>query len=285
MTDGSSKMPPEDHDSPRFGVLEAGLWMLGTLLAFSLLVMALGALLPGALRDLVTLGGLSAAAFLSASALLLAPSRNGAPRLAFRRVPSWVLAFCLLLGACSQIPARRVALLVETLAPTPAAELAERAQMLRPAGLAHGIMLTLILVLLVPLGEEVFFRGAIFGALRRGRETLRRAAWISGVGFLLSHMEPKLWPALALVAAILTALRALSGSLMPGLAFHVGFNGFAVLDATWGLFGPDEQWAFSGTPEIWLSLLLFLGLVGLFFALARDPAYRAYRLDEEGRSA
>lgn len=283
MIEGPPTKPPAEEGSRRFGALEAGLWMLGTLLAFSLVVMLLGAVLPGALRDLVTLGGLSSAMFLLASAVLLAPGQGRSVGLAFRSVPIWVISVSLLLGALSQIPARRIAIFVESIAPTAPAELAERAQMLRPASPSHGIMLTLILVLLVPVGEEVFFRGAIFGALRQGGKTLGGACIISGFGFLLSHMEPKLWPALALVALILTAVRGLSGSLVPGLAFHVGFNGFAVLDATWGVFGPDEHWMLSGMPEVWLSLLLLFGLSVLFWRLLRAPTFHSYRLDDEGR--
>lgn len=274
-------MRPAGDEGPRFGLLEAGLWMLGTMLAFSLVVMLLGAIAPGALKDLVMLGGLSAIAFLLASALLL--GRAGRPNtLAFRPVPAFLVLVSFGCGALSQIPARRIALLMETLSPSPPSELAERAAMLRPTSLTHGVLLALVLVVLVPLAEEVFFRGAIFGSLRQGGKTLLAAAAISGFGFLLSHLEPKLWPALFVVAAVLSALRALTGSLVPSLAFHIGFNGFAVLDGTFELFGPPERFTLSGEPELWISVGVAFALGALFLFAARDRKSRGRRALDRG---
>lgn len=281
-----SKRPslrPADEEGPRFGLLEAGLWMLGTMLAFSLVVMLIGATSPDALKDLVMLGGLSAIAFLLASALLLGPA--GRPNtLAFRPVPAFLVLVSFFCGALSQIPARRIAMLMESISPSPPSEIAERAAMLRPTSVTHGVMLAVILVVLVPLAEEVFFRGAIFGSLRQGGKTLLAAATISGVGFLLSHLEPKLWPALGVVAAVLSALRGLSGSLVPSLAFHVGFNGFAVLDGTFELFGPPEHFSLSGEPELWISMGVVLTLAVLLLFMARDPKSRARRALDGGPS-
>jgi membrane protease YdiL (CAAX protease family) len=78
-----------------------------------------------------------------------------------------------------------------------------------------------------PLAEELFFRGFVFGALRR---LGLLAAFLGSFGlFVLAHVQ-QVWGSwgalvsLILTAATLTALRALSGStLVPALA-HVLFN-------------------------------------------------------------
>jgi membrane protease YdiL (CAAX protease family) len=78
-----------------------------------------------------------------------------------------------------------------------------------------------------PLAEELFFRGFVFGALRRLGTTA--ACLGSGALFVLAHVQ-QVWgnwgalSSLVLTAVTLTGLRALSGStLVPALA-HLLFN-------------------------------------------------------------
>jgi membrane protease YdiL (CAAX protease family) len=84
-----------------------------------------------------------------------------------------------------------------------------------------------LLGMAVPLAEELFFRGFVFGALRRAG--LFAACIGSALLFVVAHLQ-QVWGSwgallsLAITAAMLTGLRAFSGStLVPALA-HVLFN-------------------------------------------------------------
>jgi membrane protease YdiL (CAAX protease family) len=104
----------------------------------------------------------------------------------------------------------------------------------------------LVVVILGPAVEELVFRGAVFNGLYRlggyvskglgGPEALTRSArWLpfvlaalaSSAFFALLHLEPVLLPALLVLAVVLCALFARTGSLLPSFVAHATFNSFA----------------------------------------------------------
>ncbi|MDD0857646.1 CPBP family intramembrane metalloprotease [Arthrobacter alpinus] len=98
----------------------------------------------------------------------------------------------------------------------------------------HTIGFTLLLVAAVGFIEELLFRGFLLQALRT-RGSLTRAIIISGVTFGIGHLVNLLRgyslteQALQLVAAVLIGIAlaycvVLTGSIMPGIAFHILFN-------------------------------------------------------------
>ena len=105
-----------------------------------------------------------------------------------------------------------------------------------------------VVVIFSPAVEELVFRGAIFNGLYRlgalvsaglgGSEVLKRnvrgisfalSALLSSAVFALLHLEPVLLPALLILAVILCALFARTGSLLPTFVAHATFNSLAVL--------------------------------------------------------
>lgn len=232
---------PEDRRSS-FGALEVVIWILGAMLLMVLVVGGFASARGLASRDLVSEAALSAAVFLGASALLLSryPAESDFRRaIGARPVPAWLLLASLAIGVLVHVPADWLYELVQAKFPSSPEEIAERSALLKPEGLVHAAFLGLVLAALVPLSEEIFFRGAIFGALRRSRVSSIRAAVLTGVGFVVCHFEPKYWPALAFVAIVLSALRAASGSILPSLAVHVGFNLLTVVLNAMGV--SDEE--------------------------------------------
>jgi membrane protease YdiL (CAAX protease family) len=107
----------------------------------------------------------------------------------------------------------------------------------------------LVIVLFAPAVEEIIFRGAIFGSLRKLAALLFRklrryskgpgrigesvsfvfAALVSSVLFALLHLEPVLLPTLFILAIALCALYQRTGNLLPCFVAHATFNSFAVL--------------------------------------------------------
>ena len=87
--------------------------------------------------------------------------------------------------------------------------------------------LTLVVAIIVPIGEEIFFRGLALGALRR---SLNRhiAVVVSALFFAAAHLQiVELLPILIL-GLVLGYLYDLTGSLVPGMIAH-GLNNLAAL--------------------------------------------------------
>jgi uncharacterized protein len=116
-----------------------------------------------------------------------------------------------------------------------------------------------VVVIFGPAVEELVFRGAIFNGLYRlgslisigiggtgdtGR-TAKRASFalsalVSSVVFAALHLEPVMLPALLILAVILCALFARTGSLLPSFVAHATFNSLAVLLIILGGLGVFE---------------------------------------------
>jgi CAAX protease family protein len=88
----------------------------------------------------------------------------------------------------------------------------------------------LIGVLIAPVAEEAFFRGMLFGGLRRQLSMVPAAA-ISGVVFGAVHFAsgPAAIPPLAILGFVLCLLYERTGSLLPGLGAHTLNNALATV--------------------------------------------------------
>jgi hypothetical protein len=97
----------------------------------------------------------------------------------------------------------------------------------------------LIAGILVPIVEEIAFRGLLYGWLRT-RMSLAWAIAISSVFFAVLHGIPFLIPALSLVGALLAILKEKSGSALVAAVAHSCFNiiNLAIMHAAlyYGLF-------------------------------------------------
>ena len=103
----------------------------------------------------------------------------------------------------------------------------------------------LVVVVFGPAVEELLWRGAVFGGLYRLGGVLRRraagketspgkvsfvlAAVVSSLIFAALHFEPTIIPSLFVLAFLLCALYARTGSLLPPLVAHATFNSFTVI--------------------------------------------------------
>jgi len=74
-----------------------------------------------------------------------------------------------------------------------------------------------------PIVEETFFRGFVYGWMRR-RLNVPAAAVLSGCFFALVHFQPVIFVPLAVLGAGLALLYEYSGSLLPGMIVHGLFN-------------------------------------------------------------
>jgi membrane protease YdiL (CAAX protease family) len=92
-----------------------------------------------------------------------------------------------------------------------------------------GLLITLAFVgAIVPFAEELFFRGLVYGWLRR-RMSVGLAASVSALGFAVLHGIWWLIPALALLGIVLALIYERSGSIWTAVITHGLFNSFTTL--------------------------------------------------------
>jgi membrane protease YdiL (CAAX protease family) len=89
------------------------------------------------------------------------------------------------------------------------------------------LVLVVLIGVIVPIGEEIFFRGLTYGALRR---MLRRplAVVLSALFFAGVHFQPVEILPILILGVILAWLYEYTGSLVPGMIAH-GMNNLAAL--------------------------------------------------------
>jgi membrane protease YdiL (CAAX protease family) len=133
-----------------------------------------------------------------------------------------------LVGLGIKFPADGVRALTERLFPTPEVTLAAQAELLRHETPAQMLALVLVIGVLAPCVEELFYRGGIYRLLVQSRGVITASAFTL-VAFTLSHAAARDWPALLIVAFVLTLLRVRSGTLWPALVAHIAFNSATLL--------------------------------------------------------
>jgi len=218
------------HGLPVTYVLAFG-WSLGAAFMLMSLHAATVAFRPNAATDIVNLGAIEALVFVGGVFVLLELHAREMPlgkALGLRPTHPLLSVLGLLLGVALHYPAESVDALVQRVLPTPVEELAARAALLSPATPAKLVVVVMIVACIAPFVEELFFRGALYGVLRRSNG-LVGASVAAAACFVIGHLDYRMWPALTVVALALTYLRAASGSLFPSLAAHVAFNAFSVL--------------------------------------------------------
>ena len=115
---------------------------------------------------------------------------------------------------------------VGSLPANPQSELLTRGM---PALPINFLMLFLLLVVIMPIGEEMFFRGFLYRLLR-GRFSAWAAAPLSAAAFAALHGVPSLFPWLFYMGVVYAALAERTGSLWAGILVHAMAN--ALVTAT-----------------------------------------------------
>jgi len=113
----------------------------------------------------------------------------------------------------------------------------EQEDIARSLGLGSGVLTTLLAVFLIaiaaPVSEELFFRGMLFGGLRRSMGRMPAAA-VSALVFGALHATTGVTavPPLIVFGFVLALLYERTGSLLPGMLGHAINNALALALAT-----------------------------------------------------
>src|SRR4051812_6461553 len=243
----------------RFAVWQALAWTVsataGLSLALTLLVAALGPRV-----DIVPLGltqiGVYGAVLIAFAAWQKLPLGEVVP---LRLVPLRLCLVAAALGVVLQFPSTLLANGIEHFYPLPEEVLKHRLALITPRSPAQGVAIVLVVSFLGPCIEEFFFRGALFGALRRSHGAFLTMAVVS-ICFVAAHLDLRLLLPLLPAAWLMAELRERSDSIWPGLALHAGFNSLTLLGVFYGV-------APSGKPPPVppaLALVGCLAAAGLF---------------------
>lgn len=237
---------------------------------------------PASTKDTVSQALLSSTAFLLVSVSLLSQFPTGfdlASSVGLRKTKWQLLLLGALIGALAQIPAERVHQWMLQLLPLSEEQLASKAQVFAHEGFFEAMAIGVALAVIVPIAEELFFRGAVFVALRRAGRSVVVVCLTTGIGFALCHPEGSSFLSIALVAAIFTLLRAMSVSLYPSIFAHISFNGATVL---MNLVFVEEAQEFqpSFALELGLNILLIACLMAFITIASRSSQCALSRIEE-----
>lgn len=95
-------------------------------------------------------------------------------------------------------------------------------------GVALGFVLVVAVV--APIGEELFFRGFVFNVLRN-RLQFTSAVWLSAVLFALLHVSVRNFLPILVIGVLLARLYARTGSLWSSVMMHGTFNFLSAMAA------------------------------------------------------
>ncbi|HEX2672281.1 MAG TPA: CPBP family intramembrane glutamic endopeptidase [Polyangiaceae bacterium] len=218
----------------RFAVWQALLWTASATAALSLALTLVVAAL-GRRADIVPLGltqiGVYGAMLIAFAAWQKQPLSTLVP---MQAASLRLCLLCAALGVLLQFPSTLLANAIEHFYPLPDEVLKHRLALITPRSIAHGVAIVSIVSILGPAIEEFFFRGALFGALRRGHSALVTLSVVS-LCFVAAHLDLRLLVPLLPAAWSMAEVRERSQSIWPGLALHAGFNSLTLLGVFCGL--------------------------------------------------
>jgi uncharacterized protein len=226
--------PPPASRSPGpsvrpMNVAIAGSWALGAILLLQWLLAITNAVRPAAAEDLVNGFGCQVAAYSLCLFLILrlqAPEASIREFLGFRATHPGFYGLGVLLGAALSAPVNALHAAIDRRWPSPEWNDTAIADLYEKALPSKRIVMAVILVALVPLVEEVFYRGALLQPMRRRHRTVTAVA-VAAALFAVAHIEWQMFVPILFVGLALGLLRVMSGSLVPSILLHATFNGIA----------------------------------------------------------
>jgi hypothetical protein len=143
--------------------------------------------------------------------------------------------------------------------PAPKEQVDAIVQLLTASTTGARVRLAISAGVFIPLGQELFYRGMLFGRLRAGRTALF-AVGATALCEIAATLDPRSMIAAIVPALAFAFLRGVSGSVIPAVAGQVAY-GIAAIAPILGGLGPNDdlpiptRWSVGGAAAIVLSLL------------------------------
>jgi membrane protease YdiL (CAAX protease family) len=278
----SDKKDAHDEGERRpISYLAAAAWTISLMLLGAVVLQITEHLRPGADEDLVNYTAchvLVHSLVLFAMLRVYAPSSPVRSALGLRAVSPLHVLLAAVIGAAMHPAITALDALVQKKFPPPPEELEAIAKLLSTSPHGARAVIAVVLVLVLPVTIELFFRGMLYGGVRRGRAS--GTAMLATTVYFMSSQEPREMLGAFVLGLVLVWLRAQSGSVLSPLAAHVAF---AVVPVVPILRGADPM-SDVAYPLQWTAGGLGLALVALLLARAiaqRDPRAIAALADDE----
>jgi membrane protease YdiL (CAAX protease family) len=223
--------PPEAQARP-LSFLAAAFWTLLVAVLLGVMISVIDAARPGAFVDVVTVATCKVLAY---SVVLFALLRVHEPEssirhlLALRRPPA-ALVFLGALVGCGLSPAAMwLDALFARRFPPSVSELEAYERIFDAPTPGKKIAILLALVVVMPVCDELFFRGALFTPLKRGRRAESVVLATAAYDTLLGGASARELASILVTVLAISWMRAVSGSVFPSIAARVVFFGVQVV--------------------------------------------------------
>jgi membrane protease YdiL (CAAX protease family) len=263
---------PRGSEARPLTFIAAAVWTIGAVLLLQVAIAVTEAARPGAMADLVNV---TACELLAYSALVFAMLRVYAPEtrvreaVALRAVGPLAVLGAAALGAGIYPALDLVDGLVARRFPPSTEELELLGKLLAAPTSARRVALGVAVLVLMPAVEEVFFRGVIFGGLRKsGRAPL--VVLGSAVYFTAARANERTVASVFALGLLLAWLRDRTRSIVPTFVAHAAFFAVPVVPLVMGR-DPALDLAF---PRTWIlgGLGVAAFVAGVFEWRSRDGA-------------
>jgi membrane protease YdiL (CAAX protease family) len=211
--------------------LAAALWTTALWLGENVCVSVTQALRPGALSDVVNLGACTA---LATSLLVFLMVRVHAREVSLRATlgVAWPAPLHVLLAIAAGAGLYPLLSTIDDLAqkrwPSPVDESEALAKLLSVPTTSARIALVVSAFVVIPLARELFFRGLVYGEVRRATN-VRTATIASAVFYAASQLDWRSLPTTLVLGLALARLRERSGTVVAPIAAHLAYWSVAAI--------------------------------------------------------
>jgi membrane protease YdiL (CAAX protease family) len=223
--------PPEAVERP-LSFLAAAFWTLLVAVLLGIGIAVIDSAHPGAFVDVVTVATCKLLAY---SLVLFGILRVHEPQssirhlLALRRPPAVLVLLGTAVGAGLSPAAMWLDGIFAKRYPPSAAELEAYERIFDAPTVGKKVALLLALVVVMPVCDELFFRGALFTPLKRGRRAEPVILATAAYDTLLGGASPREIASMLTAALVIAWIRAVSGSVFPSVSARVAFFGVQVI--------------------------------------------------------
>ena len=224
--------PPSERQERPLSFLAAAFWTLAVAILLGVMIAIIDAAHPGAFVDVVTV---TTCKLLACSVVLFAILRFHEPEssirqvLALRRPPAILVLLGALVGGGLSPAAMWLDNVFARRFPPSQAELETYERIFDAPGPGKKIALIVALVVVMPICDELFFRGALFTPLKRGRRAESVILATAAYDTLLGGASPREIASILAMALAISWIRAVSGSVIPSIAARMVFFGVQVV--------------------------------------------------------
>ena len=225
--------PPDSPAASRpLSFLAAAAWTVIAAILLVLLIALIDSAHPGAFTDVVTVAGCKVVVY---SVVLFGILRVHEPDasirriLALRRPPALMLVFGAIAGAGLSPAAMFIQGIFAKRYPPSPEENEALEHIFTTDSVGKKVALVLALAIVIPIADEMFFRGALFTPLKKGRRAEMVILATAAYDTLLIGFSPRQVASALATTLIFAWMRATSGSVLPSVGARVAFFSVQVL--------------------------------------------------------